>query len=124
MSDKYISTKKIFDAETVLASGNTTSEAADLNRYKPEGYYSLQITLTDAGTGKFTFLLSNDGVDYYTPSGSSDIVTSDTVGSGPNSDGKDIYIVDIPFLVRYLKIKVEETGTADPIVVTATLAIQ
>lgn len=124
MADKYISTKKVFDAVTVLASGNTTSEVIDLNKYKPEGFFSLQITLTDAGTGKFTFLTSNDGIDYYTPTGSSDIVAAHTVASGPATDGKDTYIVDTPFLVRYLKIKVEETSTTDPIIVTATLAIQ
>lgn len=123
MSDKYIHTIKLFDAQTVAASQSATTSAIDLNKYKPEGFLSLQVKLTGSGTAQFTFLLSNDGVDYLTPTGSSDIVTAHTVSSGPSSDGKDIYLLEIIAVTRYLKIKVLETAAAE-IVVTATLVIQ
>jgi len=123
MSNKNIFIRNIFSAVTVDAAGNEVSEAIDLDDYKPEGFFSLQITLTGDGTGKFEYQLSNDGTNYFTPSSGSDIVTAHTVASGPGGDGKDIYTFQ-PELAKYMKIKVTETVEANTITVTADLAIQ
>ena len=79
--------------------------------------------LTGSGTGKFEYELSNDGVNYLTPSSAADIITAHDVTTGPASDGKDLYSFS-PELAKYMKIKVTETSTTDGIVVTAILALQ
>lgn len=118
-----VRTMIVFNAETVAASGNSSSAAINLNDFKPNGYFSLQITLTGSGTGKFEYELSNDGVNYLTPSSAADIITAHDVTTGPASDGKDLYSFS-PELAKYMKIKVTETSTTDAIVVTAILALQ
>jgi len=82
----------------------------------PEGYFSLQVTLTGSGTGKFEVLYSNDDVTYVTPTGVSDVVTALTVGT-------DIYQIDNG-LYKFMKIKVTETGGVNPITFLATLCVQ
>ena len=123
MADQYINTVLLFDAETIALSADSTSDAIDLNKYRPEGYFSLQVTLTGSGTAKIECLQSNNGDDYLVPSGGEDIVTAHTVASGPGADGKHIYRF-YPKPVRYMKIKVTETGGANAIVVTIRLAVQ
>ena len=122
MGDNIINTKLIFDAVTVAASADSTSDALDLKN-RPEGYFSLQVTLTGTGTAKIEYLLSNNGSDYLVPSEAEDIVTAHTVASGPGADGKDIYIFE-PEMTKFMKIKVPETGGANAVVVTITLAVQ
>ena len=122
MGDNIINTKLIFDAVTVAASADSTSDALDLKN-RPEGYFSLQVTLTGTGTAKIEYLLSNNGSDYLVPSEAEDIVTAHTVASGPGADGKDIYIFE-PEMTKFMKIKVTETGGANAVVVTITLAVQ
>jgi len=122
MGDNIINTKLIFDAVTVAASADSTSDALDLKN-RPEGYFSLQVTLTGTGTAKIEYLLSNNGSDYLVPSEAEDIVTAHTVASGPGADGKDIYVFE-PEMTKFMKIKVTETGGANAVVVTITLAVQ
>jgi hypothetical protein len=123
MSDGYLNTVRIFDAETVAAGDNAESDALDLNKFRPEGYFSLQVELTGTGTAKIEYLLSNNGDDYLEPSEGADIVLAHTAASGPGADGKDIYVFE-PEVARFLKIKVSETGSANPVIVTITLAVQ
>ena len=123
MTDRYLHTELIFDTVTVAAAADSTSSAIDLNKYRPEGFFSLQVTLTGTGTAKIEYLLSNNGVDYMKPSSGEDIVTAHTVASGPGADGKDIYVFE-PEVARFLKIKVTETAGAVAVVVTITLLVQ
>ena len=123
MSAKTINTELIFDAETIAAAADSTTDAIDLNKYRPEGYFSLQVTLTGTGTAKIEYLLSNNGDDYLEPSSGEDIVTAHTATSGPGADGKDIYVFE-PEMARFMKIKVTETGGATAVVVTITLTVQ
>ncbi len=123
MSDKYLNTVEIFSTETITKNTNESSDAIDLNKYQPEGYFSLQVVLTGDGTGKFEYLVSNDGSNYLEPSGASDIATGHTKTSGPGGDGIDIYTFQ-PGVARFMKIKVTETGTANDVVVTITLLVQ
>jgi len=123
MGEGTIYTEKIFDAEAILANGNSSTNAIDLRDKRPSGQFSIQLELTGDGTATVEWLGSNNGVDYLVPSTVSEIVTGFTKTSGPGSDGKDIYSFT-PKLCRYMKIKVTETTTTDAIAVTATLAIQ
>lgn len=122
--DIYV--KKIFDAQTVAAGGDETSDAVDLGGLSGPGYFSLQVEITGTGTAKFEFLLCNNvttyGGDYLEPSGSVDIATGVTATSGPGSDGKDIFSFS-PILGRSLKIKCTETGSSNDVVVSAWLAM-
>ena len=108
------------DAVTIAASGTDTSDAILFGTRVPDGFFSLQVTLTGSGTAKIEYQLSNDGTDYLTPSSASDVVTTHTVSSGPGSDGKDIYKIE-SMVTRGMKIKVTETGGANSITVTNTL---
>lgn len=122
MSDNYLYTELIFDTVTITAGSDSTCDAIDLNRFRPEGYFSLQVTLTGSGTGKIEYLLSNNGRDYLKPSEAEDIVTAHSSASGPGTDGKDIYIFE-PEIARFMKIKVTETGGSASIIVTITIAV-
>ena len=123
MSDQYLFTELIFDTVTVTAAADSTCDAIDLNKFRPEGYFSLQVTLTGSGTAKIEYLLSNNGSDYLEPSEGEDIVTGHTSTSGPETNGKDIYVFE-PEVARFLKIKVTETGGAAAIIVTITILVQ
>jgi len=118
--DIYV--KKVFDAEAVAASGTSTSAVYDLGSLSTTGYFSLQVALTGDGTATIEYELSNDGVNYMTPSGSSEIITGLVKTSGPGTDGQDIYSFG-PILSRFIRLKVTETGTSDAIALTAYLAI-
>lgn len=123
MSDKYLNTVEIFSAETITANTSENSDAIDLNKYQPEGYFSLQVVLAGDGTAKFEYLLSNDGSNYLEPSDAIDIASGHIKTSGPGGDGIDIYTFE-PNPARFLKIKVTETGTSNDVIVTVTLLVQ
>jgi len=123
MADGTIHTEKIFDAETITKNTSTDSSAIDLQGKRPGGNFSVQVELTGTGVATIEWIGSNDNVDYIKPNGAQSIATGMLATSGPGSDGKHIYGFS-PALVRYLKIRVTETGTANNVVVTITLAIQ
>jgi len=122
---KSTTVKEIFTAKTILAGATAYSEYFDLQ--KLDGNASLQIELTGDGIGQFEWIGTNDEdadvADYIKPNGASDIVTAFIVTSGPGGDGKHIYPFNVS-LVRRMAIKVTETSTTDPIVVTGILALQ
>jgi hypothetical protein len=118
--DIYIT--KIFSSESVAASGSATSAPLDLGSISSSGYFSLQVAVTGSGELTLEFELSNDGINYVTPTGSLEITTGLSATSGPGSDGKDIYSFG-PILARWLRIKATETGTSDAAVLTAFLAV-
>jgi len=123
MADGTIHTEKIFDAETITKNTSTDSSAIDLQGKRPGGNFSVQVELTGDGTATIDWIGSLDNVDYLKPNGASNIATGMIKTSGPGGDGKHIYGFS-PALVRYIKIRVTETGTANNVVVTITLAIQ
>ena len=114
---------KIFNGVTILASASSTTSMIQLDDEFIDGFFSLQVEITGSGTAKFEYQLSNNNVDYITPTAASDIVTSIAATGGPGSDGKDIYSFD-PMVARSMKIKCTETGGANSITVTATLVYQ
>ena len=123
MSDGTINTTKLFDAETITKNTTVTSSAIDLQKKRPGGQFSIQLEITGDGTGLIEWTGSNNGVDYIKPNNAQSIVSGFVKTSGPGSDGKHIYGFN-PSLCRYMKIQATETGTADDIVVTITLAVQ
>ncbi len=113
---------KLFDSIIVEASGVANSVPLELSHHL-EGFFSLQIELTGSGTAKFEYSISNDGETFITQSAVADqIVSGFTATSGPGSDGKDLISFE-PELAKKMRIKCTETGTADSVTITVTIAI-
>ena len=122
----------LFSAEAISASASATSAEIHLGAVdygnnsafiRPDGFFSLQFTVTGDGTAKVEYELSNDRVTWSEPEGAPDIATALTKTSGPASDGKGIVGFSSETSPS-MKIKVTETGGADSITVTAVLAVQ
>lgn len=117
--------EKIFTAQTIAASGTAYSRVFDVKQLA--GNAALQILLTGDGTGKFEWVgtLDEDAVvaDFIKVNNASDIITAFTKTSGPGGDGRHVYGFNVS-LVKNLAIKITETGTVDPIIVTAIIALQ
>jgi len=109
-----VKTYTIFSAQSIAASGNASSAA--INTLIAGGYFSLQYTVTGTGTCKFEYLCSNDGTTYAEPTDATDIASGVTAGSG--------FVGFRPPLCKYLKVECTETGGANAVTVTATLAVQ
>lgn len=122
---------KIFDGEVILASQIAQSLNIKLTQFLPNGYFALDVEVSGDGAVKFEIAVPhgegvlNDASDqtFITPTGSSAVATGVTKTSGVNSDGKDYFSVDPP-LATDLQIKATETGTTNPVTVTAWLIYQ
>lgn len=122
MADNYLHTKTIFDAETVAAGANSESDSIDLNKFRPTGYFAVELTISGSGTAKLEYQISIGGSNYGTPDDAVPIAEDHTATSGPNGDGVAVYRFR-PKPHRHLKLKISETGGADTIVVTANLLV-
>ncbi len=73
-----------FKNETLLASGTKTSNVIKLNDYKPDKENSVAQVFTAGASSvvKLECLVSNDGVEFAVPVGTSDIVTAHAPGNG------------------------------------------
>ena len=118
---KFTFVDEVYISEEVLASASALTSVIDVGQ--SGGQFSVQIELSGDGTGKLEWIGSNDGTDYIKPNGASDIVTGFTKTDGPGNDGKHIYSFNV-IPIKFIKLKITETGGADSITVTATLAIQ
>ena len=117
MGNKDITVIDVFSAVTMIASATETSDVIPLWAYKPVGHYSLQVLLAGAGSIiQLIYQLSNDGVDYYTPVGASDIVTAHAVGGA--------FYEWNPELAKFAKILAVETGVNAVTSLGVKLAIQ
>jgi len=114
----------LFSAESVAANGSVESGVINFVGNEPAGYMSLQLEVTGDGTVKVEPLLSNDGANFLLPSGVSAITTGFTKTSGPDGDGKDMFVVDPGMVSALLKIRVTETGGTNSATVTAVLVWQ
>lgn len=124
MSDNTILTRKLFDAEAILAGASATSSAVVIGNNRVNGVFGIQLEVTGDGTVTVEYALSINGVDYITSFGvGSEIVTGFTKTSGPDSNGKCMYSF-APMVATNIKIIVTETGGADAVAVSLWLAIQ
>ena len=113
----------IFNAKSIAANANASSEKLDLRSLAANGVFSLQYEITGSGTVKFEYLLSNEdaATNMIEPSTATDIGSSLTETTGPGSNGKDILSFE-PEVARWLQIKC--SVTLDTAVVTAWIAVQ
>lgn len=109
-------TQKIWDAAVIAASASDTTQAYGPGVWLERGYFSLQLTVAGTGTAKIEYECSNDGETFVTPTGAVDIVTAATAGT-------DLYSFSPKFAAFY-RFKATETGGANSVTLTATLAVQ
>lgn len=123
MSTSALIAIKIFNNRTIAQNGNEVSDFIELDRSNFEGFFSLQVEIV-SGTGVITgtIELSNNEVDYLTPSGVADIMTDFAPAGGPGTDGKDIFSFDPPISGR-MQIRFTENNTG-ACVVNAWLVAQ
>ncbi len=107
-----------FMTEEVIIASGTKTYTKDMERYDFNGFFSLQLVMTGTGVLQGEYLLSNDGVNFVTPTGVPDspIFTGFTVGV-------DMFSFE-PMLCRYLRLLLTETGGANPVTVSGYLALQ
>jgi len=113
---------------TVGAGATVKSDPIAIGALQPLGMFSLQVVVTGDGTAKIEYELSNYETtavagSFVTPSDADDIATGLTKTSGSGGDGKD-FLSFSPKVCQNMKIKVTETGEANPVVVTAMLVTQ
>jgi len=113
-----ITTHKLFDAVTILATKDSTSEAVDLREIAQNYDFSVEYTTTGDGTAKIEYLVCSTLDGTY-------LNTGTDIGS-TLAAGHDIlnFAANEPHLAPFMKIKVSEDGGADPIVVTLYLNVQ
>jgi hypothetical protein len=97
----------------VAASGNAETDPI-LLKYR-SGYASLQLTLTGTGTAKVEVFYSNDNVNYAEADGEADAATGLTAGTY-------FILLNLKFAL-FFKVRVTETGGANPITPTGLLAV-
>jgi hypothetical protein len=119
---------------TLTANTNTTTEAIDLSKLLPEGFFSAQILVTGDGTLKVEYQVSNVASslgsvpatgNFIIPTGATDIVTAHTKTSG--TGGLDLYVFPAsgdPLFAKWFRLKLTETSTTDSVVYTIYLNIQ
>ena len=114
-----LSVQVVFNAQVIAKNGSAESGPIDLT-YAGSNK-SLQIHQAGDGTGKYEYLLSNDGVNFIVPEGGGTIVDGVTKTGGPGTDGKLIK----PFttgVAQAMKIRVTEADV-EAINVTAVLGV-
>jgi hypothetical protein len=96
----------------IEAGGSHTTDAIDVSNLTGKG--SLQWEITGSGTAKFEVLTSNDGTTFFDID--TDIAAEKTAGTG---------MAAFDFTIcQSLKIQITETGSTDPVSVTADLKLQ
>lgn len=125
---KSTTIKEIFTAEVIAAGETAYSDIFDVKQ--SAGNASIQILVAGDGTAKIEWVGSLDEdaavTAFIKPNSANDIVTAftKTDGPGPGFEGKHIYGFSVDTLISRMAIKVTETGGANSITVTATMAIQ
>ena len=116
---------------SISASASSTSSAIDLaelvgdnsRAIRPDGFFSLQYTITGDGTAKIEYLLSNDETTWVEPDAATDIATGLVKTSGAGGDGKG-FVSWTQDVSKSMKIKVTETGTSSAVTAVLVLAVQ
>lgn len=107
-----------FSAYTITGSGNITSNAIQLKSFKPNGFFSVQLTSAGASSQiTIEYLLSIDGTNYLDCG--TDIKTGHTPGTMlyafPSGE---------PMVAKYMKIKLTETAGSNVTSFSVKLCIQ
>jgi hypothetical protein len=123
MSDSAITIFKIWNEKAIAQAGSVTYDV-EQKRYSVEGFFSLQIRVQSAGAGTVTvtYACSNDGTNFVTPVGASDIFTTFSKTDGGGSDGRDLQSFEPP-VCKWLRIIVTEDNVA-AVTFDGQLAIQ
>jgi len=118
-----ISVQTVYTA-LIAKSESGLSSVINLSNLPADGKMLLDLTITGDGTAKAEYLVC-DTVDgtFIEPSGATDICTGHTKVTG--ASGRNLYKIDswTPFLNKFMKIKITETGGVNTITPTVKLVI-
>jgi hypothetical protein len=114
----------LLGGEVIASGASFTTAAVDLRLAANLGLFSVDLKITSAGAGlaTLTYLTSNDGINFSTPTGALNILTSFTKTSGPDSDGRSGAVTFEPPLCTHIKLKAA-VADADS-TITLTLNVQ
>ena len=102
--------KRIFDALD-LTDAAAVSTPVDINRQRPDGYFSCQLRVTGAGSVTVSAEGSLDGVNFVPLDGCT-VFETFGASSGPNADGHGLAGY-YPPPVRHLRYRAVATGTVN-----------
>lgn len=94
----------------VAANSNKTTMEVDLASRVKAGFFSLGYTVTGSGTFKLEYQASLDNATWVTPS------QGNTIGEDLTAGSDILSFAPIP--CAFMRIKITETGTSDPIAIT------
>lgn len=124
MGENRINVFPLFSAQVVPAGHSVTSDPVNLSNILAVGQLGIQLGVTGDGIITVSYLLSINGADFIPADGTGvDVLTEFTKTGGPDSDGKFMYPLG-PMVAPEIKIKITETGGADPATVSLWLAVQ
>ena len=115
---QQIETFTLFHNQAISAGSAAVSEHICLDCQFLTGKFSLQARVAGDGEARFDYELSNNLVDFVT--GASSIATGVTKTSGPGGDGKVLFGFT-PEIGEFIRIKVAETGSSNPIIISVWL---
>jgi len=113
-----ITTIKLFSAKALAKSGTADSEPVDLREMAQNYDFSVEYTTTGTGTTKIEYLLCSTKDGTYIDAGT-DIGATLAAGHDilPFASGE-------PELAPFMKIRITEDGTENPVAVTLYLNVQ
>lgn len=112
-----IYTVTVVDGDPLGASGTSTYYIDELNTWKPNGHFGLQVLTGGTGSGvKIEYLLSNDCTTYSEPSGASDITSGQDPGSA--------FYTFTPGFAKCMAIRVTEVSGNEVSGIEMTLSIE
>jgi len=120
MADR-IFTKTLMDSESISA--GATAYSNKWSAQKTSGVFGIEVTVQGSGQVTIKQEATIDGTNYYVPSGAPDVVTDMTSSDGVDSNGIDIFQVDL-FPALGGRLRVIETGAANSVTVTIKAVLQ
>jgi len=118
LGGNQISTILLFNAEALAKSGTASSEAIDLREIAQNWKFSLEYTITGTGTVLIEYLVCSTLDGTYIDTGT-DIGSTLAAGTDLLS-----FTSGEPHLAPFMKIRITEDGTANPVAVTVRLNVQ
>lgn len=122
MGIEKIRSETMMQNVVVPAGATVESKIVDLNDFQCTGSFSVQYIITGTGTASITFEQTSigksttDASNFLTPSAAS------AIGTGLVASEDCLTLATIPGV--FLKLLVEETGSANPVTVTLILTTQ
>ena len=103
--------------------GGIYTPTTGVNIEGASGHFGICGRVTGSGTARLDYMISADNITYVIPAGANAIISGYTSSSGPGGDG---YFCTsfAPDYGRWLKLKLSETASSNPVTLTGTFLIE